>query len=127
MHRIISDFEVTMKAFRYSLFGLSGLWMLVVAGPAGSHEVGQGSPSSIPAKQVVAWNNHVYYIQIENEDTGGAVGAVVTDFPFGEAPPRHVHHDAVELFHVLDGTIELEIDGVRTRLGPGETTFVKKG
>lgn len=42
-------------------------------------------------------------------------------------PPLHIHHDADEVFHVLEGTMDFICDGRRSRLGPGDVVRIPKG
>ncbi len=42
-------------------------------------------------------------------------------------PPRHLHHDQDEWFHVIEGDYILEIGDTRYRLGPGDSAFGPRG
>lgn len=99
----------------------------IATSPASAHDFSAGEEPLFGAEQIVNWNNHVYYIQIDAAASEGAFGAVVAQFPYSEAPPLHIHHDAIEIFHVLSGTIELQVDGARTALAAGQTSFAPKG
>lgn len=41
--------------------------------------------------------------------------------------PYHLHHRKEETFQLLSGDLEVEVDGKRTRLYPGDTILVKEG
>ncbi len=42
-------------------------------------------------------------------------------------PPRHVHSREDELFYVLEGELDFELDGVRHTVGAGGTVFLRRG
>jgi mannose-6-phosphate isomerase-like protein (cupin superfamily) len=42
-------------------------------------------------------------------------------------PPPHRHSDCSELFHVLDGLVEFQVDGELVQAGPGESVLVPSG
>jgi len=42
-------------------------------------------------------------------------------------PPPHVHENEDEAFLVLDGQVDVTVDGVTTRLGPGGFAFAPRG
>ncbi|MDQ0513530.1 cupin domain-containing protein [Ancylobacter amanitiformis] len=45
---------------------------------------------------------------------------------YGDGPPLHVHHNEDEVFHVLEGTIRVQIDGVDHVLRAGDITVAPK-
>ncbi|RMF83813.1 MAG: cupin domain-containing protein, partial [Nitrospirae bacterium] len=45
----------------------------------------------------------------------------------GQGHPRHRHRRKEETFHVLHGTLEVELDGSRRQVGPGEMVTVEPG
>ena len=61
------------------------------------------------------------------EDTGGAFFVFEETMVRDKMTPLHVHPEAHELTYVIDGEIEMEVDGVRHRVGSGGLTFVPKG
>jgi quercetin dioxygenase-like cupin family protein len=46
--------------------------------------------------------------------------------PCGDSPPLHVHRDADEVFHVLEGRVRLHVDGDELVAGPGETVVAPR-
>lgn len=66
-------------------------------------------------------------IQLGGEDTDGAFCLLVDEPPAGWSIPAHRHRDEAETIHVVAGTFEVEVDGVRSRLGPGQTVHVPRG
>ena len=47
--------------------------------------------------------------------------------PPGTAEERHRHAQARQVFHVLTGTLTLEMDGIEHRIGPDEAIEVPPG
>ncbi|MCG6882491.1 MAG: cupin domain-containing protein [Silicimonas sp.] len=56
-----------------------------------------------------------------------AMSIVDTASPAGSGPPRHVHDDADETFVMVEGRIELWIDGVTSFVDAGEAATVPRG
>jgi mannose-6-phosphate isomerase-like protein (cupin superfamily) len=66
-------------------------------------------------------------IHLDRDDTGGAF-CLLVDHPHpGWVLPPHVHEDAAETIHVIEGEFEMTIDGASARLGPGETVHIPAG
>ena len=61
------------------------------------------------------------------EDTGGAFFVFEDTLVKGKTTPLHLHPEAHEMTYVLDGEIEVQADGERTRVRPGGMSFVPKG
>jgi Cupin domain len=47
--------------------------------------------------------------------------------PAGWSLPAHVHKDAAETIHVLEGDFEMTVAGTTERLGPGQTLHIPAG
>lgn len=47
--------------------------------------------------------------------------------PYGESPPLHVHRNEDEVFHVLSGTLRLQVDGRQLQLEAGQSAIAPKG
>jgi mannose-6-phosphate isomerase-like protein (cupin superfamily) len=45
----------------------------------------------------------------------------------GQATQRHYHADTEEIYLVLEGRGELEVDGARRELGPGDAALIPPG
>jgi quercetin dioxygenase-like cupin family protein len=56
-----------------------------------------------------------------------ALSVVDTWSPAGSGPPRHVHDDADETFVVLDGRIEVWMEGRTSFLSAGEAATIPRG
>jgi len=61
------------------------------------------------------------------EETGGAFFLLEDRMTQGKTTPLHAHPEAHEVTYIIDGEIEIEIDGERSRVGTGGMTFVPKG
>lgn len=45
----------------------------------------------------------------------------------GQQTERHYHRESEEFYYVLEGTGELEVDGERTRVAPGDAILIPPG
>jgi quercetin dioxygenase-like cupin family protein len=66
-------------------------------------------------------------IHLTGDDTGGAFCLLVDHPPAGWSLPPHIHKDAAETIHVIEGEFEMTVEGRTERLGPGETVHVPAG
>jgi mannose-6-phosphate isomerase-like protein (cupin superfamily) len=66
-------------------------------------------------------------IHLTGDDTGGAFCLLVDHPGVGWSLPPHVHEDAAETIHVVEGEFEMTIEGVTERLGAGQTVHVPAG
>jgi quercetin dioxygenase-like cupin family protein len=71
----------------------------------------------------VAVGRDTYTFLIRGEDTAGKYALTDMLIPAGAGPPPHPH-DFEEMFHVLDGEIEVTIRGETSRAGIGETVNI---
>jgi quercetin dioxygenase-like cupin family protein len=60
-------------------------------------------------------------------ETGGAYGITEHLVTAASNPPLHRHLDEDEAFYVLEGTIEVEVDGVVATATPGTYAFAPRG
>jgi quercetin dioxygenase-like cupin family protein len=60
-------------------------------------------------------------------ETGGAMSIVDTVCPPDSGPPRHIHHDADEVFVMLSGEAVFWMAGQSRVAQAGETVFVPRG
>jgi quercetin dioxygenase-like cupin family protein len=83
----------------------------------------------MPAEPQIVWmpGGVRTEIHLTGEDTGGAFCLLVDEPGPGWSLPSHIHKDAAETIHVVEGEFEMTIDGVTRRLGPGETVHVPAG
>jgi quercetin dioxygenase-like cupin family protein len=66
-------------------------------------------------------------IHLTGGDTSGAFCLLADDPPVGWSLPPHVHVDAAETIHVVEGEFEMTVDGATERLGPGQTLHIPAG
>jgi quercetin dioxygenase-like cupin family protein len=66
-------------------------------------------------------------IHLTGGDTSGAFCLLVDHPPVGWSLPSHVHVDAAETIHVIEGEFEMTVDGASERLGPGQTLHIPAG
>jgi quercetin dioxygenase-like cupin family protein len=66
-------------------------------------------------------------IRLTGADTGGAFCLLLDEPPAGWSLPAHIHKDAAETIHVLDGEFETTVAGVTERTGPGQTVHIPAG
>jgi quercetin dioxygenase-like cupin family protein len=64
-----------------------------------------------------------YTILIRGEDTNGRYALIDMLIPAGGGPPPH-RHDFEEMFHVLEGEVEVTIRGQTSRASSGDTVNV---
>jgi quercetin dioxygenase-like cupin family protein len=60
-------------------------------------------------------------------DTGGQLFVIENHAQTQFGPPRHVHHNQDEWFHVLSGEVEIEVGEQRYRLMPGDSLLAPRG
>jgi quercetin dioxygenase-like cupin family protein len=66
-------------------------------------------------------------IHLTAADTGGAFCLLVDFPPPGWSLPPHLHQDAAETIHVVEGGFEMTVGGAGERLGRGQTVHVPTG
>jgi quercetin dioxygenase-like cupin family protein len=62
-----------------------------------------------------------------NDETGGAYSLTEHLVTAASNPPMHVQVEEDEAFYILDGEVELEVDGHVARATPGTFAFVARG
>jgi mannose-6-phosphate isomerase-like protein (cupin superfamily) len=66
-------------------------------------------------------------VKAEAGDTDGVVSVLEATEPPGFGPPIHVHHDAAEAFHVLEGEYVMHLDGEEFHCSGGSFIFIPVG
>jgi mannose-6-phosphate isomerase-like protein (cupin superfamily) len=67
-------------------------------------------------------------LKMVGEDTGGSYALIESNPPPGfPGPPPHIHHREDEAFYVLEGEIELNVEGNVSRVKPGTFVHVPRG
>jgi quercetin dioxygenase-like cupin family protein len=65
---------------------------------------------------------------VDGADTGGRFALIETYAPACHAgPPPHMHEDAEETFHILDGAVKVMVAGQTTIARAGDTLIVPRG
>lgn len=73
------------------------------------------------------WEDCSFRPLVTSRETGGTLSMTDTLVAPGFDPGRHYHEDADEYFLILDGEIEVELEGVRSLKSPGEAVFIPRG
>jgi quercetin dioxygenase-like cupin family protein len=73
------------------------------------------------------WNGTSYQTILSTAETGGAMCIIYGEAGPASGPPAHVHANEDEIFIVLEGQVEFEVDGERFVRGPLGTAFVRRG
>ena len=96
--------------------------------PAGS-ALGELKPLDVPAGQGRAiWHMGALMVfKATSAETGNQFWLAEQTSNLGYASPVHLHTREDELFHVLDGELSIEIDGVMHRPKAGDTVFSPRG
>ena len=63
-------------------------------------------------------------IQLTGADTEGAFCLLLDEPPAGWSLPAHIHEDAAETIHVLEGEFEMTVAETTEHLGPGQTLHI---
>jgi mannose-6-phosphate isomerase-like protein (cupin superfamily) len=66
-------------------------------------------------------------VHLDSAATGGAFCLLADEPPVGWALPAHLHRDHAETIHVVAGEFEVDVEGVTSRLAPGQTVHVPRG
>lgn len=64
---------------------------------------------------------------ITGKETGGAFFLAEMSVPPGGGPPPHIHHREDEAFHVLEGTLTIQVGGNTITASPGDFAFLPRG
>jgi quercetin dioxygenase-like cupin family protein len=65
--------------------------------------------------------------KVTADETGGSFLLFEDHLSHGKMTPLHRHAEIDETLYVLEGEVEIEIDGHRHRLGPGGVTVCPRG
>ena len=66
-------------------------------------------------------------ILLSGQQTDGRLAVFEDIVAPGIGPGRHIHHDQDETFFFLEGAFDVEIDGTRYHMAPGDVGFVPRG
>ena len=65
-------------------------------------------------------------LHLTGAQTGGTLCLLETLMPPGMMTPPHVHQNEDEGFLILEGELDIIVDGKRTRVGPGQSAFAPR-
>ena len=67
------------------------------------------------------------WFRITPDDTDGAFAIFEEDVPEGVGPPLHIHHDEIEVFTVLSGSVRFHCNGHELVAEAGATVMIPAG
>jgi quercetin dioxygenase-like cupin family protein len=67
------------------------------------------------------------HILLSGKETGGAFALILDEAPPGGGPPLHIHHNEDETFHILEGTLTVQLNEERLTLLSGTIAFLPRG
>src|SRR5690606_25510550 len=100
--------------------------MSIISRPRGG-EMSVLGPQAVVHQAGEGEANHAFLtrrFRLMPEDTGGTFALWEEEIPEGVGPPLHVHHDAQELFVVLEGRVRFRCSGRETEAGPGASVLI---
>jgi len=65
-------------------------------------------------------------IKLNSEDTGGSMSVMLSVVPAGSGIPGHIHQHEDETFQIIDGELEVTINGEAHLLRKGDMVFLPK-
>lgn len=66
-------------------------------------------------------------VKLTGDDTHGQFVLIEENNEPGIGIPPHVHEHEDEIFRVIEGQLEVQVAGMKTVLGPGDTAFCPRG
>jgi mannose-6-phosphate isomerase-like protein (cupin superfamily) len=66
-------------------------------------------------------------IRLSHEGEPDGLSVIEHHLPFGYAPPLHIHLNQDEFFHILTGSLCVEVGGELINAGPGDILRAPKG
>jgi len=88
-----------------------------------NRDLALAQPDSDPSHKHVAVVGDTYTILISGRQTAGQYALIDMYVPPGGGPPPH-RHDFEEMFHVLEGEVEIMFRGTRSIAHAGETVNI---
>lgn len=84
--------------------------------------------SKITAASPMLWfGNTLVSIVVPSTEGADQLCAIEHWMPFGDSPPRHLHRNEDEMFHIISGTLRFEVGGKTLTATAGETVLAPKG
>lgn len=81
----------------------------------------------LPPGGLRRFGNSLVAFKLFHADSGDGVGIIEQWLPYGDSPPRHVHHREDEVFHILEGTLRLVVGDEERIAAAGDTLLAPKG
>ena len=85
------------------------------------------SRTSVQSVPLFAYDTAAWAVLADGVSTGGSYCMFEVLMPRGRAETAHVHEDTDEIIYVLDGEIEISLDGARKRVGTSGMAFIPRG
>lgn len=80
--------------------------------------------TAAPALNILGIDIHVL---LRSADTGGEFSTYTCTMPQHDGPPPHTHVDFDEAFTVLEGALDVLVDGEWRTLNVGDSVFIPRG
>jgi len=119
---------------RRNFLGLSlGALPVVMLGQDSSAPASARTPVHVPTgvdrfkEPCVIGDHSVIDRKVASADTAGQLFVIENHAQGKFGPPRHVHHDQDEWFHVISGVVVLEVGDQKYRLMPGDSVLAPRG
>ena len=64
---------------------------------------------------------------VSGSDTDGKIAVFEEIISPGSGPPRHTHRDQLEIFHIIEGTLQFELNGVVSEASAGASVMIPAG
>jgi quercetin dioxygenase-like cupin family protein len=81
----------------------------------------------IASLALYAFGEHRFRFILTGAQTGGSYSVMQTVSPVNTGPGAHVHPDAEEHSHVLEGDVEFYLDGLGMTARPGDIVHIPRG
>lgn len=101
--------------------------MLILPGRPAQKERISDMKDVITAPDTQDWNGTEFRVGLSGAETGGTLSITDMVCQPGFGPPRHIHHDADEIFFLMTGEMQFYLDGQTLTRGPGDMVFVPRG
>jgi quercetin dioxygenase-like cupin family protein len=94
---------------------------------AGTAETEMNTPYFAQQSEARWYGNSLWEFLVPEHATGGRIAVFQATVPEGFSPPRHIHTREDEVFLILDGEVEFDLDGDHRRAGPGAAVYMPRG
>jgi quercetin dioxygenase-like cupin family protein len=92
------------------------------------HEIGEAAFAMAPASEPINAAGMTIQFLVEAEESSGSVSVFRCDVPVGSRVPAPHSHDAFdETVYGLGGVTTFTVEGVPTKIGPGDVLHIPRG